>query len=186
MMPIEAPVAPEVMTPEAFEEYALLPEHRDKRLEFIDGRIIELVSQDHASNIAANTLISLGSFVRQHKLGRVTGADGGYKVMNERYIPDVAFVSNKRQPEPAYKAYNPIAPDLAVEVISPTDNLRELSRKIVNYLLAGTVVWVIEPQDKTVDVYVPGQMPVTLDINGVIDGGAVLPGFTLAVSDIFA
>jgi len=103
MMQIEAPVAPEVMTPEAFEDYALLPEHRDKRLEFVDGRIIELVSQDYASIVAINTAAEIRTFVKRHKLGWVTGADGGYRVLNERYIPDVAFISNKRQPEPAYQ-----------------------------------------------------------------------------------
>jgi Uma2 family endonuclease len=124
-------------------------------------------------------------FVRTHDLGYVTGADGGYRVSGERYIPDAAFISTARQPQPSHEAYNPNPPDLAVEVLSPTNDPGEMRVKIVNYLLAGTVLWVVDPDLKRVEVYVPGQTPKTLGIDDVLDGGNVLPGFSLAVRDIF-
>jgi Uma2 family endonuclease len=176
---------PDVMTVEAFEEYALLPENRDRRLEFINGRIVELVSTDYPSMIGLNIGSEIRMFVKANKLGRVTGADGGYWVMNERYIPDVGYISNARQPEPTYKAYNPLAPDLAVEVLSPTDSEADARDKVINYMLAGTVVWLVDPQKKTISIYVSGQKPQTLGVEDEIDGGDVLPGFRLKVAEIF-
>lgn len=175
----------EAMTAEAFEEYALLPENRDRRLEFINGRIVELVSTDYPSIVAGRILTWVNLHVMQNNLGRVTGADGGYWVMNERYIPDVGYLSNARQPEPSYKAHNPLAPDLAVEVLSPTDVEADVRDKVINYMLAGTVVWVVDPQKKIVSVYVSGQKPQTIAADGEIDGGNVLPGFRLKVAEIF-
>ncbi len=176
---------PEVVTADAFDEYALLPENRDRRLELINGRIVELVSTDYPSMIAGRILTWVNVHVMQHKLGRVTGADGGYWVMNERYIPDVGYIANARQPEPSHKAYNPLPPDLAVEVMSPTDDAADVRDKVINYMLAGTVVWVVDPQKKTVAVYVSGQKPQTIGIDGEIDGGQVLTGFRLKVAEIF-
>jgi Uma2 family endonuclease len=58
--------------------------------------------------------------------------------------------------------------------------------KVGNYLAAGTVVWVIDPERKLVEVYAPGQPVRKVGVDSVLDGGEVLPGFTLAVKDIFA
>jgi Uma2 family endonuclease len=57
--------------------------------------------------------------------------------------------------------------------------------KVVNYLRAGTTVWVVNPDLKTVEVYVPGQPPVVKLLADTLDGGALIPGFSLAVKDIF-
>ncbi|MGQ9889985.1 MAG: Uma2 family endonuclease [Aggregatilineales bacterium] len=89
----------------------------------------------------------------------MTGADGGYVVGGERYIPDVAFISFTRQPEPSHAAYNPQPPDLAVEVLSPPDKAAVLRIKIVNYLRAGTAVWLVDPAQKTVEIYTPDAAP---------------------------
>jgi Uma2 family endonuclease len=115
----------------------------------------------------------------------VTGEAGGYTVGDERYIPDVAFISKTRQPEPCRLAYNPLPPDLAVEVLSPTDDPRYVRVKIGNYLGAGVVVWVVDPDTKTVEIYTPGQPVQRLTISGVLEGGAVLPGFRMPVSEMF-
>jgi Uma2 family endonuclease len=120
----------------------------------------------------------------------MTGADGGYVVSGEDYIPDAAFMSYARQPVASDAAYNPVAPDLAIEVLSPgnieTPNERDkMLRKIGNYLAAGTVLWLTDPEQKTVDVYIPGQPRKTLRVGDFLEGGDVLPGFRLAVADIF-
>jgi Uma2 family endonuclease len=124
-------------------------------------------------------------FVKQHDLGRVTGADGGYWVSGERYIPDVAVVSKARQPQPSHEAYNPNPPDLAVEVWSPGNKEDEMAIKIANYLAAGTRVWLFRPLERQVVVFLPGQPAKRLGIDGVLEGGDLLPGFSLKVSDIF-
>ncbi|HEX2907912.1 MAG TPA: Uma2 family endonuclease, partial [Phototrophicaceae bacterium] len=117
--------------------------------------------------------------------GYVTGAEGGDVVFGERYIPDVAFVSRQRQPHPSRAAYNPISPDLAVEVLSPTDDPGDLRVKVVNYLLAETTVWVVNPDKQQVEIYAPSQSPRTIGPADRLEGGSVLPGFTLPVQDIF-
>lgn len=168
-----------------FDALSGLAENADKRLEFIGGEVVEVVSNNYSSEIAARLLIEIGLFVRSKNLGRVTGADGGYRVSGERYIPDVAFITKARQPQPSHETYNPNAPDLAVEVVSPTDAPKAILDKVVNYLAAGTLVWVIYPDDQQAKIYAPGQPVKTLDKDGTLDGGTVLPGFTFALKDLF-
>jgi Uma2 family endonuclease len=170
---------------EEFERIAALPENAHKRLEFIGGEIVEVVSNSDASEIAANFLAEIQVFVKAHNLGRVTGADGGYRVSGEDYIPDVGFISKSRQPQRPHVTWNPLAPDLAVEVVSPTDRPQHIADKVANYLLAGTLLWYVYPDEQQLKVYAPGQPVKTLGINDVLDGGQVLPGFTLTVKDIF-
>lgn len=174
-----------VMTVEEFDRFALLPANVQRRLEFHDGRIIELVSNNKASRIAARILSRVDLFVSSRGLGWTTGADGGYIVNGNRYIPDAAFVSKARQAEPPDVAYNPIAPTLAVEVISPSDDRSELDEKVANYLAAGTHVWVADPETQQIEVNTPGQPKVILTIDDSLDGGTILPDFMLPLKDIF-
>ena len=173
------------MTVEDFDHFAILPENTERLLEFIGGEVVEVVSNQRSSAIAAQILIFLGAYVTQHKLGFVTGADGGYSVSGERYIPDVAYVSVERQRALSDEAYSSIPPDLAVEVLSPSNEPDEIRIKVVGFLNAGTTVWVVNPNKQRIEVYVPGETPKTLGVDGTIDGGDLLPGFTLAVSAIF-
>ena len=179
-------VTTQPITVEEFERLAVEPENADRRLEFVGGEISEVVSNSYSSRVAARILVKLGIFLEGANIpGYLTGADGGYQVGDERYIPDVAFVSKARQPEPSHETYNPLAPDLAVEVISPSDDLNVLRVKVGNYLAAGTMVWVVRPEAKAVEVYVPGQPVRRVSADGTLDGGEVLPGLALPVKDIF-
>lgn len=177
-----------VQTPvsvEEFEQIAALPENMNKRLEFIGGEIVEVVSNSDASEIAVRIAARISLYVESQGLGRVTGADGGYKVSGEDYIPDVAFISKVRQPQRPHTTWNPLAPDLAVEVVSPTDRVQDIADKVANYLLAGTLLWYVYPALQQVKVYMPGQPVKTLGLKDILDGGQVLPGFNLALKDIF-
>lgn len=173
------------MTVEEFDQFALLPENAHRLLEFIGGKVVEVVSNGYSSELGMLIGSFLTVFVHQHGLGRVTGADGGYWVAGERYIPNAAFISKAKQPEPPREAYNPNPPDLAVEVLSPSNTPSDIRLKIVNYLRAGTVLWVFDPDEKRVEIYAPGKAPLVLGMDGVIDGGEALPGFRLAVKDVF-
>lgn len=175
-----------VMSVEAFEQFAALPDNADKRLEWIGGEIVEVVSNNTPSEIAARIMVLLGLFVLSNKLGRLMGADGGYMVQGERYIPDVSFISFKKQPQRSTHTWNLNAPDLAVEVVSPSDNIPLLMIKVANYLAAGTLVWVVYPDERTVHVFAPGDNPRILHESDTLDGGQVLPGLKLAVEDVFA
>lgn len=174
------------MTVAAFDQLVFQPEYQDSRLEYIGGMIAEVVSNHYSSEIALYIGYVLSSFVRTRKLGRITGADGGYMIGKESYIPDVAFISATKQPEPCLDSYNPTPPDLAVEVLSLTDNPSHVRIKVVNYPQAGTSVWVVDPEAKRVEVYEPNYPPKTLDENAVIEGGSVLSDFQLSVKAIFA
>ena len=172
-------------TVEEFDQFVALPENAERRLEYVGGEIIDVVSNSYSSEVAANILILIGIYVKHNRLGRVTGADGGYMVAGQRFIPDVAFISKAKQPEPCHDPYNPNAPDLAVEVLSHTDDPRLVRQKMAAYWTAGTVLWIVDAEKKQVEIYTPGQPSDTAGIDDTLDGGAVLPGFTLAVKDIF-
>ncbi|MCZ7541299.1 MAG: Uma2 family endonuclease [Anaerolineae bacterium] len=179
-------VTTQPITVEEFERLAAQPENADRRLEFVGGESSEVVSNSYSSLVAARILIKLGAFLEGANVaGYLTGADGGYQVGDERYIPDVAFVAKARQPEPSRETYNPLAPDLAVEVLSPSDQPDVMRLKLANYLAAGTVVWVVSPETRTVEVYTPGKRAYRLSADGTLDGGDVLPGLALPVKDLF-
>jgi Uma2 family endonuclease len=173
------------VTEQEFDEFVMLPENADRMFELIAGEIVEVVSNPNSSRLGMKIGARITIFVDEHDLGYVTGADGGYIVAGERYIPDAAFVSKAKYPVLAEDGYNPYPPDLAVEVLSPSNTDTEMRIKVVNYLRAGTTLWVADPNKKQIEVYSPKHPPKTLGIDGVLDGGDVLPGFTLAVREIF-
>lgn len=170
-----------------FEAWVQEPDQADRLFEFIDGEVVEVPSNPYASYIAGRLFRRVADFVESHALGYTTGEAGGYKVSGERYAPDVGFISKTKQPKLATSGYNPTPPDLAVEVDFPStlQSQRQLRTKIVNYLAAGTVVWLVLPESEEVEVYIPGQPKQTLDRDGILDGGTVLVGFSVAVRDIF-
>lgn len=172
-------------TVEEFDRLVMLPENADKRLEFVDGEVSDVVSNSYSSEVAARLLIRVGVFVESKKLGRLTGADGGYIVSGQRYIPDLAFTSQARRAQPSHEPNNPAAPDLAVEVLSPSDDPARLRLKIAGYLAAATTVWIVDTIQKHVEIYVPGMPPRLLHADQVLDGGDVLTGFRMPVQEIF-
>lgn len=173
------------MTVEEFEQFVEWPENTEKRFEYIGGEVVEVPSNPYSSHLAVRIIRRLAAFVEDNDLGYVTTESGGYMVSGERYAPDVAFISKRRQPTLSERGYNPNPPDLAVEVLSPSNDPGDMRIKVVNYLKAGTMVWIVDPDRKRVEVYVPGEAPRVVGLDGTLDGGKMLPGFTLAVKAIF-
>lgn len=171
------------MTVEDFDQFVELPENADKRFEFIGGEAVEVPSNPYSSHIASIIHGELYIFLKGKNLGYLTGEGGGYRVYGDRYAPDVAFL--RKGKTLSKQGYNPDPPDLAVEVLSPGNTESEMRLKVVNYMNDGATVWVVDYESKTVDVFVPGQKAVRLTEKDTLDGGAVLPGFTLPVADIF-
>ncbi len=175
------------MTAAEFDRFIRQPENASRNFEFIAGEIVEkMVSNPRSSKIGIRVGGRLSVWVEDRGLGVVTGADGGYIVNGERYIPDAAYISKARQPVQPSDAYNPLAPDLAIEVLSPTNDHEEMRIKIAHYTAAGTLVWLIYPDKQRVEVYQSGKPPQILTGDETLDGGEVLPGFTLSVKSIFA
>jgi Uma2 family endonuclease len=178
---------PGTMTAEDFDAFALLPENQDRILEFIAGEIYDVPSNAYVSSISARILILFGIYLLSNDIAHITGEAGGYMVNGERYAPDVAVLLKAKQPELAKDGYNPLPPDLAVEVDYPSSpaSKRALRLKLGNYAAAGTLLWVVDPESKVVEVYPPGGKPKVFTLGQTLDGGDVLPGFTLKVDDIF-
>lgn len=176
-------------TTQEFEAYIALPENADRLFELISGEIIEKVPSNHYASVIAQLIaFFIQQFIRQHGIeGYVSGEAGGFMIGGDRYAPDVAFISKSRSPEPVRQGYNPTPPDLAVEVETNTTTAseRRLRAKVLRYLDVGVVVWVVYPETQEVEVYNPGQEMQKLGINDMLVGGDVLPGFTLAMKDIF-
>ncbi|MBN2303978.1 MAG: Uma2 family endonuclease [Anaerolineae bacterium] len=178
-------IAAPPVTAEAFEHLAALPENAEKRLELVGGEIIELVSNSYCSIIASRINGFLFIYLLANPIGHLTAPDGGYAVGQDRVMPDVGFITKARCEKAPRETWVSLAPDLAVEIISPSDRPKTIATKVTNYLAAGTVVWLVAPDDQTVTVYRPGQPAQTFGAADMLDGDDLLPGFTLAVKDIF-
>lgn len=182
-----APAPAHRMSVEDFDAWIELPENQADIHEFINGELVTVPSNALASLISSLILTYLNMYVITHQLGYVTGEAGGYQVYGERYAPDVAFVSKAKQTLPAARGYNPIPPDLAVEVDYPgtDESARQLTIKLGNYLASGTVVWIVRPELLRVEIYEPGKAVRVLGKDETILGGELLPGFELPVKAIF-
>ncbi|HUF90543.1 MAG TPA: Uma2 family endonuclease [Gemmatimonadota bacterium] len=170
-------------------EFERLPDEPGCRMELVRGRVVREppAGFDH-SEIAQRIALMLGRFVRETSAGTVVGADCGFVLFDEPptvRAPDAAFVSQKRLGfDP--KGFAPLAPDLAVEVLSPSNTMSEIHEKVLDYLDAGSrLVWVVDPGPRTVTVYRSRDAIRLLTENDELDGADVLPGFRVKVSDLF-
>ncbi len=164
--------------------------HEDRLCELVDGVLVEKTMGFHESQIAVVLIRIIGDFVAKSELGVITGPDGMILFPgNQVRMPDVAFVSWGRFPggEIPDDAAPEIVPDLAVEVLSRSNSAGEMSRKLREYFSAGVrLVWYVDPVAKTVTVYTSLTRSKIVPLEGTLDGGKVLPGFTLPVREIFA
>ncbi len=165
------------------------------RFELVDGHLVERNMGMESSKVAGQILGLIWLFLRSSRLGHLFGPDAGYQcfVDDPRKVrkPDVSFVAAGRLPgDRAPTGYCLIAPDLAIEVISPSDVFYDVEEKIAEYLNAGVKrVWVVNPQRRTVSIHRPpgsGQGAVTaLSEADKIGGEDVLPGFEASVKEFF-
>ena len=162
----------------------------DGEWELIDG---ELVPVSPASLRSATTTQRIGRFignyVEDHDLGLVTSAEGGFVIFPDRQTllaPDVGFIRKHRvPPEEEHDRFPRLAPDLAVEVLSPSDRMASALGKVSMYLAAGVaLVWLVDPVKRTIIVFAGDDNPVTLGEEETIDGGNVVPGFRIRVADL--
>ncbi|MFN7588126.1 MAG: Uma2 family endonuclease [Planctomycetota bacterium] len=141
------------------------------------------------SSLALRLGAMLEVHVRRHRLGRVYGADGGFLLAHDPdtvLAPDVAFVRSDRLPPKGSRGFFPGAPDLAVEVRSPDDSQREVAAKVDTWLAHGArEVWVVDPKRRTLTLHTADAAPRTLAHDATLRESAVLPGFTLALAELF-
>lgn len=181
--------AQKTITAQEFDTWVELPENSQRLFELISGEIVEKMPSNVYSSIIAVRIASLlMMYLFKNDIGYVSGEQGVYKVRDNRFAPDVAFVRYETQKMANRKGYNPVIPDLAVEVISDADNREELNvlrRKITAYLNAGTIVWVVDCDNQTVEVYQSGEDVRVLSVKDMLEIPSLLPDFKLMIADIF-
>ena len=142
-------------------------------------------------SVSMNLSAPLHQFVRARKLGIVVAAETGFIISRDPdtvRAPDAAFVRQERIPASGVPAKFWIGPpDLAVETMSPNDTVFEVDEKVREWLAAGTrLVWILNPRQQTVTVYLPDSTAKILAAGDVLSGADVVPGFVIAVAELFA
>ncbi len=167
-----------------------LPDHGG-HCELVKGKVVPIPPTGAAhGKIAMRIGALLWRYVEKHNLGEVYAAETGFTIEEDPdtvRAPDAAFVSRDRiPPEGEPPGFWHSAPDLVVEVVSPFDQIGDVQAKITEYLQAGVrLVWLVEPQTRTVTVYKSLDVVRILLQQDTLDGGEILPGFTLPLADLF-
>jgi Uma2 family endonuclease len=168
------------------EELLAMPDQ--PRYELVYGELVEKpVPGELHGYVQANILALLGAWAKRSHAGRAY-AEVGFVLNRDpdvTYLPDVAFRRASRD-QAAARGFVEGSPELAVEVLSPTNTRGEMRRKVSEYLEAGTTqVWVVDPDQGLVTIYERGKVPVDISGDAELDGGELLPGFRCRVSEFF-
>jgi Uma2 family endonuclease len=190
------PGAPYPMT---VDELLGLPDDAEWQYELVEGRLVRMPAGGFdAARIALRLASVLLTYVDDHSLGAVTGADGTYNLtpagqpLQTGLVPDLAFVATARIPapdSPDYVKAPHLAPDLVAEIVSPSQYHPEMNTKALRYLAAGVrLVWLVWPKYQQVEVWRPGSAGpiVTLGIGDALDGLDIVPGFSYPLARLFA
>lgn len=174
----------------ATEKDVIEAESRYNRLcELIDGTLVEKALGFYESRLAVILITLLEQFLADHDLGIVLGEGGLMRVEPRQVrIPDVAFYSWDQFADrllPRGQILDRV-PDFAIEILSPSNTKKEMARKRKEYFMGGCrLVWEVDPIKKTIRVYTAPDESKLVRQKGTLDGGNVLPGFTLSVSRWF-
>jgi Uma2 family endonuclease len=164
----------------------VLPEH----WELVNGEVVAMNPSSGRSARIGGRIYSL--FLRQGEelgLGWAYPAEAGFLLFGDRQTvrsPDAAFIVRDRMATEE-EGFVPMAPDLAVEVLSPSDRMADALAKVAMYIAAGVrSVWLVDPATQTVTIFSPDAPPNKLRGDDILDGGDVLPGFSVPVAELFS
>lgn len=173
------------------DEFLKLPDPPNgQKQELVRGEVITMPGPGFLHGLTCSKIVRrIGNFTDERDLGWVVSNDTG--VITERDPdtvrgPDIAFWKKDRVREPMV-GYAPVAPDLAVEVLSPSNTSKQIREKIEEYFACGVaMVWVVAPEDRTLTIYrTPEQGLLLHDQKSVlVNGDDVLPGFECRVADL--
>ena len=186
-MVLPVPTSATVMTVEEF----LSTDVPEGKAELVRGELRVTPPPGAPHGMAAiNLVFMLGDYVRQRGLGCVFGDSFGYELVRLPHtvrVPDASFVRADRLPKDGVgPGLLKFAPDLAIEVLSPSETASDLEEKLDDYTIAGTpLIWVVDPVRRTVRVIADDAPVRWLREGDTLDGGKTIPGFSCAVSDIF-
>ena len=160
------------------------------RCELIRGQLHMMTPAGYRhGRIVSRLSAMIATHALKHRLGDVVAGDAGFFIERNPdtvRAPDIAFIAAARAPRPEPRGYTDVMPDLVVEVNSPDDRSGEVLEKVQMWLAAGVkLVWVVEPQTRSVQVYHPDGTGRVHNDQQQLDGGDVLPGFIVPVARIF-
>jgi Uma2 family endonuclease len=169
-------------------ELEQMPDDDSVRTELDEGELITRppASMDHGG-IEAEIVGILRDYVKRHGLGKVYGSSAGFRLKEDTVRePDASFVRSSRAATVKNKGFAKGAPDLAVEIISPSDTVRQIMRKVKQYFAAGThTVWIVYPDEQEVNVLEATGADRWLKGDDTIEAPELLPGFSVPVSQFF-
>lgn len=171
------------------EEFFL--QYEQQRAELLNGEPILRQPAEGALHETTLNLIAfpLGQHVMAHQLGYMFPAGTGFLLRRNPDLvrdPDLAFCTHERVRMEVSSDYCYFAPSLAIEVISPQDSAGEVMQRVTDYLLGGTqLVWLLYPQQEKILVHYPSYRALLLNRHDLLDGGDLLPGFSLSLSSVF-
>ncbi|NJL05589.1 MAG: Uma2 family endonuclease [Chloroflexaceae bacterium] len=203
MPTITAPPAPAPPAPPS--DYSVLPAPAQAwteadllRLGHDDHRQYELVRGELRQMSPANSVhgnlefrfaVALGKYLEQHPLGEGYTGDTGFQLSAEPLTirsPDLAFIRTERLPTGSRPAFLPLAPDLVIEIVSPSESARTIAEKVSDYLAAGTrLLWIVYPEQQHVHEYRAAHAFHIYHAGDTLDGRDVLPGFRFALAALF-
>jgi Uma2 family endonuclease len=165
-------------------------EARESRLcELIDGVLVEKTVGYYEARLALILGYFLEAYLDTHDLGIALGADGALRLMPGLVrIPDLSFISWNRLPgrELPAEPIPDLVPDLAVEILSKGNTANEMRRKLRDYFQCGvSLAWFVDPASRTADVYTSTRKKTHIASAGSLEGGVLLPGFTLPLTKLF-
>ncbi len=175
----------------ATEEDVVRLQERERRLyELVDGILVEKAMSYAESMLAGFLIHMIHIWLDQHRLGVVAGEGGMMRLAPGLVrIPDVSFVRWEQFPnrKVTLEPVPDLHPDLAIEVLSLSNTAEEMERKLHDFFTSGAkLVWYVDPRGRTVTVYTAPDQSTVLREDQTLDGGAVLPGFTLPLRQLFA
>jgi Uma2 family endonuclease len=179
---------PALITADEFEAFLAQPENQDRNFELIDGVIVEKAMPTEEHSIVVGLLsYFLAGYALSHGLG-IPGPERRIRLpehLRNTRQPDLAMSLDANRPLVKVGA-SPVMADVIAEVKSPTDKLGELREKARFYIANGAkLVWVLYPATKRIEVYRPEMPVLTLNADDALDGYDVLPGFSVAVRQLF-
>lgn len=162
-----------------------------ERYEVINGELRERIMSFGSSAIAMLISRFLWRWIDAGHPGTVTGSDGGYMIFpwspGDVRMPDVSYISKARLPAIPARGWADVPPELAVEVVSPTDRITDAEDKAQDYIRAGVdLVWVVVPSTKSVHIWRKNGERAVLRAGATLSGEDVLPGLTIPVAELFA
>jgi Uma2 family endonuclease len=185
-----ASVLSKLMTAEEFWDFVSEPRNRDRHFELEAGEVVKVSrpGEKHCF-VCANCVRLLGNYTHERKKGYVCSHDMGLVLdRNPDTVrgPDISLFLDSRKFNELEKKWPRRLPKLIVEVMSPNDRMAKMLKRISKFLKKGVLMaWLLDPEDETLTIFMPGKEPIVLERDEDIAGLKLLPDFRCKVADFF-